>query len=255
VKVGRCVIENQVRYVSAEDAEVRVLEGDIFGVSSPTSATYPVSSVKFCSPCDPRSFRAVGLNYAAHIERQEHALDAERIRQDSQESRPWHKGTSCIIGHGGNIVLPLGADYVHYEGELAIVIGHITKGITADQAPRYIFGYTCANYVSAEGLWSKDLSNWRRKCTDTVGPWIETDIDPHNAEIVTRLNGIVNDSGNTSEMIPNCYDIVSRMSQLVTLFPGDMILTGAPGSVEAIHPGDTIEIDISGVGTLKNFVI
>ena len=258
MKLARFRVDNWESYGLVEGDRVRVIQGDIFGEHTVTDAAYPLNQVKLLPPTRPTTFWAVGLNYAAHIAHQEQALDAERIQRDSQEFRPWHKGVSSIIAQDEAIVLPQEADYVHYEGELAIVIGRPARRVTPEQAPNFILGYTCANDVSSEGSWSKDLSNWRRKCCDTfgpVGPWIETDVDPHNLEIITRMNGREHDRGSTSGMVYDCYTTVSGISQFATLHPGDLILTGAPGAVEQLHPGDLVEIEISGVGTLRNPVV
>lgn len=256
MKLARFSVDEWESYGLVEGDRVRVIQGDIFGEHKPTKATYPLDRVKLLPPTKPTAFWAVGLNYAAHIAHQEQALDAERIQRESAVFRPWHKGVNCIIGHDDTIKLPPEADYIHYEGELAIVIGRPARRVTVEDAPNFILGYTCANDVSSEGSWSKDLSNWRRKCCDTfgpVGPWIETEVsDPHNLEIITRLNGRESDRGSTSGMVYNCYQIVSGISQFVTLHPGDLILTGAPGAVEQLHPGDEVQIEIPAIGMLRN---
>jgi 2-keto-4-pentenoate hydratase/2-oxohepta-3-ene-1,7-dioic acid hydratase in catechol pathway len=256
MKLARFSIDEWESYGAVEGDRVRVIQGDIFGEHKVTQATYPLDKVKLLPPTKPTAFWAVGLNYAAHIAHQEQALDAERIQRESAIFRPWNKGANCIIGHDDTILLPPEADYIHYEGELAIVIGRPARRVTVEEASNFILGYTCANDVSSEGSWSKDLSNWRRKCCDTfgpVGPWIETEVnDPHDLEIITRLNGRESDRGSTSGMVYNCYQIVSGISQFVTLHPGDLILTGAPGSVEQLHPGDVVQIDIPGIGMLRN---
>jgi 2-keto-4-pentenoate hydratase/2-oxohepta-3-ene-1,7-dioic acid hydratase in catechol pathway len=258
MKLARFSVGAWESYGLVEDDRVRVIQGSIFGDYTVSDAAYPLEQVKLLPPTRPTSFWAVGLNYAAHIAHQENALDAERIQRDSAVFRPWQKGAHCIIGPGESIVLPPEADYVHYEGELVIVIGKPARRITPEQAPDFILGYTCANDVSGEGSWSSDLSNWRRKMCDTfgpVGPWIETEVDPHNLDIITRLNGQEHDRGSTSGMIYDCFTTVSGISEFVTLRPGDLILTGAPGSVEQLHPGDVVEIEIPGIGTLQNPVV
>jgi 2-keto-4-pentenoate hydratase/2-oxohepta-3-ene-1,7-dioic acid hydratase in catechol pathway len=255
MKLARFCINEWESYGLAEGDRVRAIQGSIFGEYRVTQASYPLEQVKLLSPTQPTSFWAVGLNYTAHIAHQEQALDAERIRREAAVFRPWHKGVSCIIGHDDTIVLPAEADYIHYEGELVIVIGKPARRVTVEEAPHFILGYTCANDVSSEGSWSQDLSNWRRKGCDTfgpVGPWIETEVDPHSLEIITRLNGKEHDRGSTSGMIYDCYATVSGISQFVTLRPGDLILTGAPGAVEQLHPGDVVEVEIPGIGTLRN---
>jgi 2-keto-4-pentenoate hydratase/2-oxohepta-3-ene-1,7-dioic acid hydratase in catechol pathway len=255
MKLARFCVNEWESYGLAEGDRVRAIQGSIFGEYRVTQASYPLEQVKLLPPTQPTSFWAVGLNYTAHIAHQEQALDAERIRREAAVFRPWHKGVSCIIGHDDTIVLPAEADYIHYEGELVIVIGKPARRVTVEEAPHFILGYTCANDVSSEGSWSQDLSNWRRKGCDTfgpVGPWIETEVDPHCLEIITRLNGKEHDRGRTSGMIYDCYATVSGISQFVTLRPGDLILTGAPGAVEQLHPGDVVEVEIPGIGTLRN---
>jgi 2-keto-4-pentenoate hydratase/2-oxohepta-3-ene-1,7-dioic acid hydratase in catechol pathway len=255
MKLARFCVNDWESYGLAEGDRVRAIQGSIFGEYRVTQASYPLEQVKLLPPTQPTSFWAVGLNYTAHIAHQEQALDAERIRREAAVFRPWHKGVSCIIGHDDTIVLPAEADYIHYEGELVIVIGKPARRVTVEEAPHFILGYTCANDVSSEGSWSQDLSNWRRKGCDTfgpVGPWIETEVDPHSLEIITRLNGKEHDRGSTSGMIYDCYATVSGISQFVTLRPGDLILTGAPGAVEQLHPGDVVEVEIPGIGTLRN---
>jgi len=185
-------------------------------------------------------------------------LDPERIRQESAIFRPWQKTVGCLIGHEDQVVLPADSDYVHYEGELVIVIGKPTRRVTPEEAPNFIFGYTIGNDISSEGSWSPDISDWRKKCSDTfgpVGPWIENDIDPQNVDVITRLNGHEGDRGSTSGMTYGCYEIVSGISQYVTLHPGDIILTGALGAVEQLNPGDDVEIEISEIGILRNSVV
>jgi len=259
MKIARFSVDGWDSYGRVEGDRVRVIQGDVFGEYKETQASYPLNVVKLLPPTRPTTFWAVGLNYAAHIAHQEVALDAERIKRESQGFRPWHKGAHCIVGQGDAVVIPADSDYVHYEGELVIVIGKPARKITPQEAPHFIFGYTVGNDISSEGSWNSDISNWRKKGSDTfgpVGPWIETDVkDPHKLEIITRLNGRERDRGSTSGMVHNCYAIVSGISKYATLHPGDIILTGAPGAVEQIKPGDVMEVEIPGIGVLRNPVI
>lgn len=259
MKLARFRVDEWESYGAVEGDRVRVIQGSIFGDYKVTKASYPLDQVKLLPPTQPTCFWAIGLNYAAHIAHQEVALDADRIQRESQGFRPWNKGANCIIGQGDTIVLPSDSDYVHYEGELLIVIGKPARRVSVEEAPNFILGYSCANDVSSEGSWHNDLSNWRKKCSDTfgpVGPWIETDVgDPHQLDIITRLNGKEADRGNTSGMVYNCYKIVSGISKYITLHPGDIILTGAPGAVDQLKPGDVVEVEIPGIGTLSNSVV
>ena len=177
---------------------------------------------------------------------------------EGQEVRAGQKGVSCIMGQGETIVLTKESDDVHDEGELVIVIGKPARRVTPEEAPHFIMGYTCANDVSSEGSWHDDPSNWRKKTSDTfgpVGPWIETDLDPPGVEIITRVTGKETDRGSQSGITFHCYETVSRISEFVTLHPGDLILTGAPGAVEGRKDGDVVEVEIPEIGILRNNVI
>jgi 2-keto-4-pentenoate hydratase/2-oxohepta-3-ene-1,7-dioic acid hydratase in catechol pathway len=256
MKFARFSVDGWESYGLVQGDCVRVIQGDIFGEHRETRASYPLDRVKLLAPTRPTTFWAVGLNYAAHIAHQEGALDPERIKRESQGFRPWHKGVHCLIGQDEAVVIPADADYVHYEGELVIVIGRPARRVTPQEAPHFIFGYTVGNDISSEGSWHPDISNWRKKGSDTfgpVGPWIETGVtDPHALEIITRLNGKERDRGSTAGMVHDCFSIVSGISKYCTLHPGDIILTGAPGKVEKIAPGDVVEVDIPGIGCLRN---
>ena len=258
MKLDRFSVDGWESYGVVEGDRVKVIQGSIFGEHHVTGASYPLDRVTLLAPSQPTTFWAVGLNYAAHIAHQEVALDAERIARESAGFRPWHKGAHCIVGHEASVVIPSDSDYVHYEGELVIVIGRPARNVTPEEAANFILGYTIGNDISSEGSWHNDLSNWRKKGSDTfgpVGPWIETDIDPHNVEIITRLNGKEGDRGPTSGMIHNCYATVSGISKYATLRPGDLILTGAPGGVEQINPGDVVEVEIPEIGILRNPIV
>jgi 2-keto-4-pentenoate hydratase/2-oxohepta-3-ene-1,7-dioic acid hydratase in catechol pathway len=239
MKIARFTIDGWESHGVVEGDRIRVIQGNVFAEHTLTNAYYPLNRVRLLPPTRPKTFWAVGLNYAAHIAHQEVALDTARIQRESQGFRPWHKGAHCMIGHNDEVVIPSDADHVHYEGELVIVIGKPARRITPQEAPNFIFGYTVGNDISGEGTWHPDISNWRKKGSDTfgpVGPWIETDIkDPHALEIITRLNGREADRGSTSGMVHNCYAIVSGISKYCTLHPG--------------------EVEIAGIGTLRNPVV
>jgi len=186
MRLARFQVDGWESYGLVEGDRVRVIQGDMFGEHSVTQASYALERVKLLPPTRPRTFWAVGLNYSAHVDHQKKALDADHITRQSSGFRPWQKGVSALIGHNDAIVLPPEADFVHYEGELVVVIGRPARRVSVEEARHYIFGFTIGNDVSSEGSWTKDLSNWRRKGTDTfapVGPWVETDIDdPHSLD-------------------------------------------------------------------------
>ena len=142
MKFARFEVNGWQSYAVVEGDQLRVIQGDLFGQHHFTDAKYPVSSVKILPPTQPSSFWAIGLNYADHVAHQIENLDAERISRDAQAFMPWQKGVSCIIGQGDTVILPTESDYVHYEGELVIVIGKPARRITPEEAPNFILGYT-----------------------------------------------------------------------------------------------------------------
>jgi 2-keto-4-pentenoate hydratase/2-oxohepta-3-ene-1,7-dioic acid hydratase in catechol pathway len=151
----------------------------------------------------------------------------------------------------------MGAANVHYEGELVVVIGKETKGVTASEAASCIFGYTCGNDVSERDWQKGDLQWWRAKGSDTfgpLGPAISVGLDYRNARLQTRVNGEVRQSQSLSDLLFDPATVVSHASRCVTLLPGDVIFTGTPGTTRALKPGDTVEVEIDGIGILRNVV-
>jgi 2-keto-4-pentenoate hydratase/2-oxohepta-3-ene-1,7-dioic acid hydratase in catechol pathway len=176
------------------------------------------------------------------------------------------KANTAVIAHGQDIVLPHGSpDHVDYEAELCVIIGRRIRNISESEALDYVFGYTCANDVSARDAQKSDGQWVRAKSFDTfapMGPYVETDLDPTNLRVVSRLNGKVMQDGNTKDMIFPVANVVSYLSQCMTLLPGTAILTGTPSGVGFarippvyLRPGDVSEIEIEGIGTLKNTVV
>ncbi|MCM8773094.1 MAG: fumarylacetoacetate hydrolase family protein [Candidatus Omnitrophica bacterium] len=221
--------------------------------------TYNIDEIKFLPPVSPPNIIALGLNYKEHAE--------EGWKEVPTESIIFLKATTSLTGHLSPIILPNQApDEVDYECELVIVIGKKCKNVKENEAKNYIFGYTCGNDVSARDCQLKKDKQWARgKSFDTfcpIGPYIETEIDPTNLNIKTILNGKIMQNSNTSKMIFNPFQIVSYISKQMTLLPGTIILTGTPSGVGYVRKplvflkeGDIIEVEIEGIGTLKNFVI
>ena len=208
-----------------------------------------LGSVNLLWPCEPSKILAVGLNYKSHLEAQK--------RTAPKNPEIFFKPTSALLPTEGTIKIPAGAQNVHYEGELVIVIGKETRRVQPSEAESCIFGFTCGNDVS-ERYWQKnDLQWWRAKGSDTfapLGPAIVADFDWRQGRVETRLNGKVVQSGHFSELLFDPTVIVSHVSQQVTLYPGDVIYSGTPGDTAAIRPGDVIEIEIPGIGVLRNSV-
>ncbi|SPE26729.1 conserved hypothetical protein [Candidatus Sulfopaludibacter sp. SbA3] len=228
---------------------VRELQGGLFSHSE-TGATATLSDVKLLAPCRPAKILAVGLNYKSHL----------GGRPQPPQPEIFYKPVTAIQDPEGDIVIPRDATDVHYEGELVVVIGKQARNVSAEEARDAIFGVTCGNDVSDRN-WQhgekKDLQWWRAKGCDTfapLGPAIVTGIDYGNLLLQTRLNGEVVQKQFTSDLIFDCPAIVSWISGWVTLMPGDLIYTGTPGSTRKMQPGDTVEVEIEGIGTLRNFV-
>ena len=251
MKIARVLFRGAEHYGIIEGAQIRLLEGPPFEQIAPTRKRVSMSDVRLLPPTRPVNFYGVGFNYPSHLA-QASATSGQDI---PTMPRPWHKGVGSMIGPDEAIVIPPEARAVHYEGELVIVISKLSRRVTPEQARQNILGYTCGNDVSEKGSWESEGTMWRAKGTDTfgpVGPWIETEMDPQNQVLTVRLNGKEEHRANTSEMIHKVHELVSYMSQFTTLFPGDLILTGAAGTTKAMRPGDVVEVEITDIGVLRN---
>jgi 2-keto-4-pentenoate hydratase/2-oxohepta-3-ene-1,7-dioic acid hydratase in catechol pathway len=198
----------------------------------------------------PSKIVCVGRNYREHA--------AELGNKMPDEPLLFLKAPSALIKSGEAIVLPAASQQVEHEGELGVVIGRAARNIASHEDPlSYVLGYTCVNDVTARDLQRKDVQFTRGKSFDTfcpVGPWIETDVDPANVIVETRLNGEVKQKGNTADMAFPVAFLIRYISEIMTLYPGDLIATGTPAGVSQIKPGDTVEVEVSGIGILQNRV-
>jgi 2-keto-4-pentenoate hydratase/2-oxohepta-3-ene-1,7-dioic acid hydratase in catechol pathway len=237
-------------YGILEGDSIRELRGDLFASPKPSGARHKVADVKLLFPCVPPKILAVGLNYKSHLGNR------------TPPSRPeiFYKPITCLQHPDEPIVIPEGAQNVHYEGELVVVIGKPASRVSASQAREVIFGVTCGNDVS-ERDWQngsdKDLQWWRAKGADTFGPMgpaIVSGVDYDKLLLTTRLNGQVVQQQNTSDLLFKSAEVVSFVSRYVALTPGDVIYTGTPGSTKKMNPGDVVEVEIEGIGVLKNKV-
>jgi len=228
--------------------ETRV--SDLMESITPTDEVIPIRETKFLSPTRPSKIVAVGLNYKAHAEEMGKPLPEEPLL--------FLKPSTAVIANKMRIVLPSMSNRVDYEGELAVVIGKKCRKVTPEEAKEYILGYSCFNDVTARDLQQKDVQYTRAKSFDTFapyGPWIATDIDPIGLKITTKVNGEVRQEGNTEDMIFSPFELVSFISQVMTLLPGDVIATGTPPGVGPLNEGDRVEVDIEGIGTLINYTV
>jgi 2-keto-4-pentenoate hydratase/2-oxohepta-3-ene-1,7-dioic acid hydratase in catechol pathway len=240
-------------YGLLEGDRVRELKGDLFGSFSKTERTHALKDVTLLTPTVPTQVLALAGNYRSHL-RNEEVPPKFRIPQ------PFFKSPSSLIAHDQKIVIPKDSPGpVHYEAELVIVIGKKASKVPKERALEYVFGVTCGNDVS-ERYWQndaegKDVQWWRAKGADTfgpVGPYIATGLDYDNLLLRLRLNGEVKQEERTDHLIHDVASTVSFISQYITLQPGDLIFTGTPGTTSAIRPGDVVEVELEGVGVLRN---
>ena len=251
MKIARFSHNDAIQYGILDEQELVVLAGDpMFAGFETTGERVPLADAALLAPVIPRSkVVCVGKNYHDHA--------AEMGGTAPEEPLLFLKPNTAVIGPGDTIVRPTLSEQTDHEGELAVVIGRIAKNVRAADALDYVFGYTVANDVTARDLQRKDGQWTRGKGFDTfcpLGPVIETEFDDADATIQTRVNGEVRQSAPLSEMIHSAADIIEYASAVFTLLPGDVILTGTPAGVGPFVAGDTVEVEVSGIGILRNAV-
>ena len=232
-----------------------------FGPISYTGDRWALPDVRLLSPFLPSKVVALGKNYAAHAkEMAEGSLRPEPGRSEAPLDHPviFLKPSTSVIGDGDAIRLPASSSEVHYEGELAIVIGTPARNVAPEDALKHVFGYAAANDVTARDQQRSDVQFTRSKSYDSfcpLGPWVETVLDAADLRVVTRVNGEVKQDGRTSQMTHDIPAQIAFVSAIMTLLPGDVILTGTPAGVGPIVAGDTVSVEIEGIGTLTNPVV
>ena len=251
---------NYVRFENKGNISFGVLEGDTvseisnapFDSYQTTGETFSLSNIKLLSPVAPNKVVAIGLNYKSHL----------GGRPGPEATEPFLKASTTVIVYGDDIVIPKIAleegVKIQPEAELALVIGKKCKGATQANALDYVFAYTCGNDVSARDWQQNDLQWTRAKSSDTfapIGPWMTTGLDPTNIQVICRVNGEEKQNQNTSDLLHPVTKIIEYVSAVITLEVGDVIMTGTPGTPGDIHPGDTVEVEIGGVGVLSNPVV
>ena len=249
------------RYTTGEDPTFGVVEdeggtlvlaevqGDpLYQPVTPTGVRVPLADARLLAPVIPRSkVIGIGKNYADHA--------AEMGGEAPAEPLVFLKPNTSVIGPGDPVVLPRQSQEVHYEGELAVVIGRICKDVPVERVPDVVYGYTCANDVTARDLQRSDGQWARAKGFDgfcPLGPWIETSLDPSDLRLVTRRDGDVVQDGRTSQMVHDVARLVAYVSAAFTLLPGDVLLTGTPAGVGPVGAGQRVDVEVEGIGTLSN---
>jgi 2-keto-4-pentenoate hydratase/2-oxohepta-3-ene-1,7-dioic acid hydratase in catechol pathway len=232
-----------------ENDFVRPLRGTFFEDPVPTGEDVPLREVRLLAPVIPSKIVAVGKNYLEHAQEMGGDVPEEPII--------FLKPSTSVIGPDDPIPYPSISERVDHEGELAIVIGRLARYVRAEAAGQVILGYTCANDVTARDLQVKDGQWTRAKGFDgfcPLGPWVETLLDPTDVELLCRVNGDVRQNARTSQLAFGPATLVEFITQVMTLLPGDVILTGTPAGVGPMQPGDKVEIEIEGIGVLANQV-
>lgn len=247
--IGRFQKGDEIFYAKVVDGELFRLQGDVFGSPSYERKAVSLKGVKTLTPVAPSKVLAVGLNYADHARESGKPLPTEPLF--------WLKAPTSLVPDGGKIEIPFPSHRTDYEAELAIVIGRRMRNVTPAAAARYIFGYTAAQDISDRTIQQSESQWARAKSFDTftpLGPYVETKIDPHDLTIQLFQNGQLRQNSNTSQLIFNCFQLVSFISTNMTLLPGDIILTGTPSGVGPIESGDRLEVRIQGLAPLVNTV-
>lgn len=248
MRVVRVLNDSDCRYGLADDATVTLISDEPFAAWEP-EGTLPLREASLLTPVVPTKIVCVGLNYRGHAAEMGHPLPEEPVI--------FLKPPTAINKPDGIIQLPSGVGRVDYEAELAVVIGRRTRHVSREEARHNILGYTCANDVTARELQRRDGQWTRAKSFDgfcPLGPWVETDIEPEDLLVQGLVNGVVKQEARTSDMVFDVYELVSFVSGVMTLVPGDVVLTGTPAGIGPLAVGDTVEIRIEGVGSLVNTV-
>lgn len=246
MRFGRFLRGTRIAYGVVEDGEIAEISTTPFLPYELTGERFGLSETRLLAPCLPSKIVAIGVNYKDHA--------AEMGRELPKTPMFFYKPSTAVIGPKDRIVRPPGCKDLHYEGEMAVVIGAVAKGVRADRWKEVVLGYTCAVDATARDFQNADLQWGRAKGFDTsapLGPWIETELDPSNLRLVTRINGDVRQDSTTAQLVFGVPALIEFVSSFVTLLPGDVIMTGTPSGIGELHEGDRIEVEIEGVGTLE----
>ncbi|MBI2871865.1 MAG: fumarylacetoacetate hydrolase family protein [Chloroflexi bacterium] len=241
MKIVRFAWGDAALYGILEGDTIYSLHGDLFGEFHKGKEKCALGDARLLAPVQPSKIVAIGFNYP---------------RPDPMgPPMPFFKVPTCLVAQGEPVVLPPETQDVVMEAELAVVIGRRAHRVSVAEAMGYILGYTCVNDITARDITRQEGKPIRSKNFDTfcpLGPAMETELDPADVRIVSRINGVVKQDGRTSQMVLNVPKLVSQFSHMVTLLPGDVILSGTPGTPPAIQAGDVMEVEVQGIGVLRN---
>jgi 2-keto-4-pentenoate hydratase/2-oxohepta-3-ene-1,7-dioic acid hydratase in catechol pathway len=246
MKICRFEEQGVARVGLVEGEMVHEVRESIFDSPARTGAAHRLAAVRLLPPCQPSKIVAVGINYKIHA-RHGYTLPEEPLL--------FLKPPSAVIGPDDDIIIPEMARRVDFEGELGVVIGRIARSVIPEEASACVLGYTCTNDVTARDIQDREGQYGRAKSFDTfapTGPWIETDIDPSDLGLETFVNGERKQSARTSDMAFTVPEIIAFLSRVMTLYPGDLIMTGTPDGMGPMSVGDTVEVRIEGIGSLRN---
>ncbi|MDP2299089.1 MAG: fumarylacetoacetate hydrolase family protein [Coriobacteriia bacterium] len=249
MRVVRVFQDEDVRYGLADESSVTLISDEPFAAWEPEGVV-SLPHAQLLAPVVPTKVVCAGINYREHAREMGHAIPDEPVI--------FLKPPTSVIGHGAEIRIPPGLESVDYEAELAVVLGRRTHRASPAEVSAHVLGYLCANDVTSRVLQRKDGQWTRAKGFDTfcpLGPWVETDIDPRDVRIQSLVNGEIRQDARTSDMIFDPFELVSFVSHVMTLLPGDVVLTGTPAGIGAVVAGDVVEVRIEGIGSLINRVV
>ncbi len=251
MKIARFLDDDQIKYGRVKGEDIFIAhDDDISSALRYGPRKVKLDEVKLLAPCQPGKVVAVGLNYADHARETNLPIPDEPVI--------FLKPASAVIGPLEEIVCPPSSRRVDYEAELALIVGRRARNVSVAEAAHYIFGYTCSNDVTARDLQRQDGQWTRSKSFDSfcpLGPWTVTDLDASDLAISCRVNGQVRQAGSTRDMIFSPAELLSFISHIMTLEAGDVIMTGTPAGIGPIQPGDVVEVEIDGIGVLRNPVV
>jgi len=250
MKIFHFVDGTKPAYGILDGDTLRVIDSEPYGDYKITRRHHKLDEVRLLPPCTPSKVVALGLNYRNHA--------AELNQELPTTPLMFIKPSTAVIGPDDNIIYPASSARVDYEGELAVVMKKTAWLVPAAEALDYVLGYTCFNDVTARDLQGRDGQWTRSKGFNTfaaVGPCIETELNPGNIKVETYLNHELKQKGNTSDLIFSVPELINFISHVMTLLPGDIIATGTPSGVGPMNPGDTVEVKIKPIGTLRNYVV